>query len=355
MLKRRNILLTLIILIILTASLIGCQTGRNQVNEQEGTATAEETIYLRYSGPVLEGHHVSQMQKWFTEEVKERTGGRVEIEPFFGGELYDQFAGMDAVNAGALDMALNGLELWGGYNPATNLFGYLFTVTNLEHWLEIRDDVHVVLEPLFEKMGVKLLHYIPYGELAMCFTKTDVKAIEDIKGLKIRAPGPAHLKSVEILGAVPTSLALTEVYDALAKGSLDGVISGWSTIFERKFCEPAKLSVGPISYPPWICFMNLDVWNSLPKDVQEIIQEVSIEAEEFAIKGSTGYDEKMLEELENYGDVYYFTPEEIAQWTEHMKEAGGEKWMFEEEWLAECKKAGFEKEAKELLEIVSRN
>ena len=64
---------------------------------------------------------------------------------------------------------------------------------------------------------------------------------DDLKGLKIRTtPNPAHIKAFQLLGAVPTPMAFTELFTALEMGSVDGQENPVTLILNAKFFEVQK-------------------------------------------------------------------------------------------------------------------
>lgn len=95
-----------------------------------------------------------------------------------------------------------------------------------------------------------------------------VKTLEDIKGMKIRAVG-SSVKMIESLGGVAVVVAAPEVYVALERGVIDGVLTIADAIMSYKWFEVARY----YTYVPTGCYyfmlvMNKDVWNSMPYDVQ---------------------------------------------------------------------------------------
>jgi TRAP-type C4-dicarboxylate transport system substrate-binding protein len=128
-------------------------------------------------------------------------------------------------------------------------------------------------------------------------TKKPVRKLEDLKGMKIRCAGGAVVELVKALGAVPVVMPVSDVYDALSKGVMEGVVINWAAVGQFKFYEVVDYttvnrmtsvsSVGFIS-------MNKSKWNSLPPDVQKIIDALS---EEYAQKMSVIWDEKDAESI----------------------------------------------------------
>jgi TRAP-type C4-dicarboxylate transport system substrate-binding protein len=106
-----------------------------------------------------------------------------------------------------------------------------------------------------------------------------VRKLEDVKGLKIRGGGRIAdiLKS---LGANPVPMEFGEVYEAMRRGVLEGVLGpiemmkGWKTAEVSKYVTDTH-EIGSMDL--FFCVMNKDKWNSLPEDIKKTFDQVSAE------------------------------------------------------------------------------
>jgi TRAP-type transport system periplasmic protein len=118
-----------------------------------------------------------------------------------------------------------------------------------------------------------------------------VKTLADLRGKKIRVSGPEG-QTLTALGGTPVSIVdMGEVYLSLSNGILDGLIIGNQALVSFKFGEVVHYYTqwdGPaIRCLPFGFFMNMDKWNSLPKDIQDAIMSVSgVAATEQTSEGS---------------------------------------------------------------------
>jgi TRAP-type transport system periplasmic protein len=129
-------------------------------------------------------------------------------------------------------------------------------------------------------------------------TKKPILSLEDWKGKSIRAQGVNGLM-VTALGAAIRDLSLADTFDALSKGVVDGIVSSPETLLGWKFadvCKYVSLTIGlgqatPIFYNA----MNKDKWNSLPPDIQKVINETS---QEYQSKLVMAFDSAQIEGLQ---------------------------------------------------------
>ena len=173
-----------------------------------------------------------------------------------------------------------------------------------------------------------------------------VKKPEDLKGLKIRVVGgKMTADTFKAFGASPVFITTTEVYMALSKGAADGLITGFNSVYNRKYYEIAKYATKIdlyFSFFPNI--MNMKFWQSLPNEIKGVIQEVGKEAEEKVEKWSEEEDINYINKCKEKGmTVYYLTHEEKALFLEAVKPV----------WEDFSKRYG--KEGEELLQWIRAN
>jgi len=308
---------------------------------------AKKPVKLRYFTGMTASHYFSSdLLPYFAAQVEKRTKGEVKVEIYPGGQLFGYRNGIDAATMGAVEMGLTALGHWGGHNPVFSFSDYFLLIDDMDHWFRARDDVHSVLEPLFQEKNVKLLYYSAYGGNGIC-GKAQIESLSDIKGLKVRAPVPGALASLAAWGATPIKIASSEVYDAMGKGAIDAFSSSWGSMYSRKYYEVAKHAVGPIWWTVWVNFISLDTWNRLSPKNQKILMNVSRDTEKRSLGVMIAFDKKSLDKLRQVGTVKILTSEEKQAWGKSLRPAYTA-------WIKKCADKGYEKEAKKILEVLDR-
>jgi TRAP-type C4-dicarboxylate transport system substrate-binding protein len=168
---------------------------------------------------------------------------------------------------------------------------------------------------------VKLFYLHAHGP-GFFHTKTPVNKIEDLKGLRIKSDANTS-KVVTAAGATPTTMPMLETYDALKRGLADGVLLPIETLKGWKFGEVCKYTYvnhGNAYGNGFFIAMNKDKWNSLPKDIQQIVDKLNEEWFEKQAKLWTEVDVEGLEFAKSTGQkIVYASPEEEAKMRERMK------------------------------------
>lgn len=101
-----------------------------------------------------------------------------------------------------------------------------------------------------------------------------VTSLADLKGLRLRAPSEL-LSVLKFLGADPVDMPMGDVYSALAKGVLDGVIAPADTLKSLHFAEVAHyfntITIPRGAYPGRA--MGMQRWNALTREQQALLRE----------------------------------------------------------------------------------
>lgn len=99
-----------------------------------------------------------------------------------------------------------------------------------------------------------------------------ITSLEDIKGLKIRSSSSAHAQTIEALGGVPQTIGPAEVNDALARGAVEGLVQGLTGMKSFGTFNVVKMSYAvPFGNTTFLFLMNKKKWESLPADVQAVM------------------------------------------------------------------------------------
>ncbi|MFH2057380.1 MAG: TRAP transporter substrate-binding protein DctP [Pseudomonadota bacterium] len=101
---------------------------------------------------------------------------------------------------------------------------------------------------------------------------------EDMKGKKWAVAGPIHSKAIEILGGIPDFLSSSQLYMAFQKGMINGGTRPLITGYGRKLYEVVDyLTITNFAFFTSVLCINKSKWESLPKDIQDIILEADKE------------------------------------------------------------------------------
>lgn len=215
-----------------------------------------------------------QMERW-KKAVEQRTGGKVVINTFPGSTLLGAKNMFDGIIAGQADIGCLCMAYQPGRFVVTNAValpvGFPDAKTaSLTLW-----DIYKKYHP-GEFTKVKVLTMFTCAP-ANIYAKKPVRNLSDLKGLELRASGGVA-QVLKALGATPVGMPQSETPEALQKGVVKGAASSLETLMDFKYAESCRYVTifnGPVY--PFAVVMNLEKWNSLPKDVQKVMDDLGTE------------------------------------------------------------------------------
>ena len=244
---------------------------------------------LVYATPYTPNHTFSRADKTWMRWVEEHSDGRLRIRPIWSGALLSSDQSMTELRHGVADVGLiTPIYTRGGTHLLRIQTGFYIGAKTYDDQVAMYRCL-AAASPEYgnELRGLKVLA-VQGGTLPGLLTRTrEVHGLDDLKGLRIRVPTEL-LNVMRDLGADPVTMPMGDVYSALAKGVLDGVVAPPDTLKSLHFGEVAKhfwqLEVPRGAYPGRA--MGEKRWNSLaPAD--RAVLEASIPVWEAAISQET--------------------------------------------------------------------
>ena len=181
--------------------------------------------------------------QWFVDEFKKRTGGKSEIQMFWGGSVAKDREIPDFLSGGAADMGDIITPYFPDKFPLNNTVGYFIpqphSTIEIAELMEYWHAVYPQFDSELKKYNLKTIGFRPLENYGMICTKP-IKSIEDFKGKRIRTYGFAYPAFVQALGGTPVSMSSSDGYEALQRGILDCSPIGPSLAHGWKYDEVAK-------------------------------------------------------------------------------------------------------------------
>jgi TRAP-type C4-dicarboxylate transport system substrate-binding protein len=241
------------------------------------TAVQAKTINLSYSIFFPATHGQCKAGIDWAREVEKRTNGRVKITVFPGGTLTKANQCYDGVVKGISDLGMSCFAYTRGRFPVMEAIDLPHGYPNGQVATHVANEFYAVMKPA-ELNDVKVLYIHAHGP-GLLHTKTPVQSLKELKGLKIRSTG-LSAKVTEALGGIPVAMPQGATYEALQKGVVEGTFTPIETLKGWKQAEVIKYTTNctGVGYTTaMFVVMNLKKWNSLPKDIQKIIEDTSTE------------------------------------------------------------------------------
>jgi TRAP-type C4-dicarboxylate transport system substrate-binding protein len=314
---------------------------------------AEDIVLrLHHFLPANSTSHEKFLKPW-AEGIATQSKGRlrIEIHPAMrlGGkphQLYDQAA------TGAADLVWTLPGYTAGRFPIAELFELPFLAGSAEATSQaVQEFGQKYLKNEFKEVRPLALHVYHPG--ALHTARKQVKTLEDLRGLKIRAPTRILTEAIKALGAQPVSLPLNDLREALDKGTLDGAALPFEILGALRLEEALRFHTSFGSEPGifsavFLLAMNKAKYESLPADLRQVIDANS--GRSLSRRAGAVWDQAEAlgeEAAKDHGNEFYVMPKSelliwraaamsvTDQWVSDMDAKGldGEKMLAEAQAL----------------------
>jgi len=336
--KKRILLISLALLVAISLVAVGCA---KPAPTPTPTPTPQGQFKFTFSSayaPPPQRHAV--MFELFMEEVTKRSGGQITFETFYGGAMGTVVEQLALVRDGTVDM----VEIPLGANPTempiNSVFegGALFGPKDPMVYSKI-ERMYLDAFPEIDRQNmdnnVKTVYIFPWGPLELMST-SPIQSLADLKGKKVMIWGYWYPKAFEsICGVMSTPAYERYMNMKLGVGDVDVMPDG--AFYDNKMYEVAPYHTAiPLSGK---CngrvFINLDSWNELTPEIQEIIMEVGKEMETVHAEYLVKYEAMCRKYFEDSGVVLYEMSEADAKaWVGLLPDIGAE-------WAEKAEAAGY--------------
>lgn len=221
--------------------------------------------------------HTKLLMPW-AKKVEEMSKGKIKIEIFpsmsMGGkpnELYKQ------ARDGVADIVWTVAGYTPGVFPRTEVYE-LPTVhqgSSLNTTVAIRENFDLIKDD-FKKVKPLLIH--THAGNAMHMVNKNITKVSDLKGMKLRTPSRTGGWYIEELGAEPVGMPMPSFPQALSKNAVDGGLIPFEVFPPFKFHQLTQYSIDGalgerFGTSVFLMLMNEDKFNSLSKELQDIIED----------------------------------------------------------------------------------
>ncbi|WP_019171694.1 TRAP transporter substrate-binding protein [Pseudaminobacter salicylatoxidans] len=291
-------------------------------------AHAQDAVTLKMVGAWAPGFSpTAEVGKNFMENVNRLGEGKVKVQYIGADDVLPPFDQPEALVNGVFDVWYGAPNYWAGIVPGGD-------ITELSP-LTIPDGgpgspLYDYIVGLYAEKGVRHLGHAagdPGEGAHYVSTNFPVKSVDDLKNMKLRvAPLTRHfVKAVE---AESITLPPSEIFLAMDRGTVEGFSwpvadaftrYGWQSVTKYMINQPMYRSGGSVA-------MNLDKWNSLSPEVQDILLKAIAETQTFALDWFQKNQKEQEAIMTEAGmQILTLSEEESARWN---KVANDSLWAY---------------------------
>lgn len=257
----------------------------------------------------------------FVKEVKEKSGGKIEISLYPSSQLGDDRAMLKQLKDGSLDFTFAESARFQLFYPEVAVLALPYVIADYNVAQKALYETAFgkdLIQKMNKDLGVTLLSQA-YNGTRQTTSNRAINSIEDMKGLKLRVPNAAtNLAYAKYVGASPTPMAFSEVYLALQTNSVDGQENPLATVQAQKFYEVQKfLAMTNHILNDQLYLVSNETYQDLPEDLQKVVKEAAESAAKYHTQLFADGEKDLISFFEKQGVTV--TKPELAPFKAAMK------------------------------------
>ncbi|MGE0699874.1 MAG: TRAP transporter substrate-binding protein [Hyphomicrobiaceae bacterium] len=236
-----------------------------------GTAPVAAQTKWNLPGAYPQNNYHSENLQWFADEVKKATDGKLEITVHPGASLFKAPEIKRAVATGQVQMGEVLISIHENEDPVFGLDTIPFLATSYADSYKLWQAQKPAIAKKLESQGILVLYTAPWGPQGIYASK-EIKAVDDMKGLKMRAYNVGTTRIAELVGAQAVTVQAAELPQALATGTVNAFMTSGSTGYDSKVWETMTYWFDVQAWiPKNLVMVSKAAFSSLPKDQQVAI------------------------------------------------------------------------------------
>ncbi|MEZ5824370.1 MAG: TRAP transporter substrate-binding protein [Geminicoccaceae bacterium] len=274
---------------------------------------------LRLHTLVKSPHPYNDMAAAMKERIEADSNGALEVQIFDAGQLGQDPAVIGEIALGTIDLMISTASNAAEQLPEFSIFTMPYLFGGLDGLLEKigpTTSVHTHFEEIYAQRGVgmKLLALGGSGTRNMAAANIQIEKISDLEGLKMRTTqSPMDSETWAALGMLPVTVAWGELYAAMQTGVAEVMESSLPGYNGSKLYEVAP-NLALTGHTVQINHISVSQrsWDGLDADMQEVVRNAAIAANELGLAKALQYDSELVAKLEKENGVTVSRPDKQA-------------------------------------------
>lgn len=285
------------------------------------TAFAAEFEFT-FAHVLIEGTPNALAAEKFKEEVEKNSDGRIKINIRPAAQLGGDVEIIEQTQMGLVHIAIPPTGNLANFQPKMYVFDLPFLMEGDESMKRLLDgEVGREILDTLSSNNLYAANYWGAGFRQMTNNVRPIQGPDDLKNIKIRVlQAPTLMAAYRAFGANPTAMAYTEVYNGLQQGVVEGQENPLANIDSMKFYEVQKyMTMTNHIYHTYAAVMNKAAWESLPADLQEVVQNAFDVGRDYGRELTAQDEAQILERIKGEIEIIELSPEGREQFKEKAK------------------------------------
>jgi tripartite ATP-independent transporter DctP family solute receptor len=235
-------------------------------------------VTLRSSDTHPDGYPTVEAVKYIGQVIKDKTGGRLCLDVYFGSQLGEEKDTIEQTQFGVIDMNRISLGPFNDIIPETQVPSLPYIFKSVEHMHHVMDGpIGQQILDAFTSHDLIGLAFYDGGARSFYNSKRPINTMADLAGLKFRVmQSDIFVSMVQALGANAVPMPYGEVYSAIQTGVIDGAENNWPSYDTSGHYEVAKYyTLDEHLIVPEVLVMSKKSWEKLSADDQALIRQAA--------------------------------------------------------------------------------
>lgn len=235
------------------------------------SSQAAEQVTLKYSNYYPEASAVVQnIHKPVLDQITKNTNGAIQFKQYWASSLHSLIDGFKAARSGLTDMTQAYCFTLPTSFKLPHCDALPFAFSNSVVGSVVMEELYAkYFKKEYEKQGVYNA-FFPVLEYTGIMSNTPIRTLEDLKGKKLYVPGGMLQDVYRELGVTPVLIAPAELFQALQRGILDGVVYPAGLVIPQRYHEICKYwTNATICYGAIPFALNKKKFNSLSPEMKK--------------------------------------------------------------------------------------
>ena len=239
-------------------------------------AVAQDTLRIRFAHSLSATEPAHLAAEFFAKNVAQRTGNKVQIQLFPGEQLGPGKEVNEMIRQGANVMNITDPGYLSDFVPDIGVLNGPYLIKDPKDYNKLlASDWYKGVEKKMEGAGFKLIMANGFFGQRHLITDKPVRKPEDMAGMTVRVPpNTMWVETFKAMGARPTTVQWSEVYNALQQNVVAGAEAPLGSLWGSKLHETRKVISMTGHFTAFVMWpMNINYFNKLPADTQKILLE----------------------------------------------------------------------------------
>ena len=278
-----------------------------------GIAAAQSIapIMIKFSHVAAVDTPKGQGAERFKKLAEERTQGRVHVDVYPNSSLFKDKEELEALQMGSVQMLAPSISKFGPFGVKEfEVFDLPFVTPDIAAFQRLANsDFGKSLLKRLEPRGVRGLAYWDAG-FRVITSNRPLHQLADFKGMKIRInSSKVNDATMRSVGAIPQTMAFSEVYQGLQTGVVDGADTVMYNALTQKFYEVQKhISLVHHSHQGYILVGNKKFWDALAPDLRAALDSAAADASTYENALSVAEERNAVDKIKASGKSLVYEP-----------------------------------------------